>query len=935
MLGTLSPQEFVTKWRGSALTERSAAQQHFLDICRLVGHPAPAEVDPTGESFTFERGASKQAGGHPAKGGTSQGWADVWKKGCFGWEYKGKHKDLDVAYQQLLQYRESLENPPLLVVCDFERIVVHTNFTNTIKRVVTITLDDLNTVEGLGRLRNVFYSQDAFRVDRTPDQVTQEAAAQFAQLADRLRQYGHKPQRIATFLIRLLFCLFAEDTGLLPDGLFSRLLAQARGRSKAFGDQLHQLFRAMADGGWFGADEIAQFDGRLFDDDAILELDGDGLRILGRVTALDWSSIEPSILGTLFQRSLDPAKRAQLGAHYTSKEDILLVVEAVVMAPLRRRWAVVQAQARDLAARRDAARGARRTKLHGELTALLTGFAGEIAALAVLDPATGSGNFLYVTLKQLLDLEKEVIALAGDLGVGRFFPSVSPGQLHGIEIDEYAHELAQATIWIGYIQWLRENGFGVPSDPILKPLDNIRLMDAILAHDGAGGLVEPEWPAVDAIVSNPPFLGGKRLRTELGDRYVEDLFRLYEGRVPREADLVCYWFERARAMIESGKLKRCGLLATQGIRGGANRRVLERIKETGGIFWAQSDRDWVLEGAAVHVSMIGFDDGSEVSPVLDGRPVPAIHANLTGSADLTRAARLPENAGLSFMGDTKGGAFDIGPELAVRMLAAPLNPNGRPNKDVLRPWINGMDVTGRPRGMWIIDFGVDMPEAAAALYETPFEYALEHIKPARVSSRTTRAEWWLHERPRPEMRAAIAPLRRFIATPTLSKHRLFVWVDGSTLPDHQVIVFARDDDYFFGILHSRVHEVWARGQGTQLREVESGFRYTPSTTFETFPFPWPPGREPAGDSRVEAIARAARELADQRDRWLNPEGAGEAELKRRTLTNLYNERPAWLTLAHRRLDDAVLAAYNWPGDVSDDDILARLLELNGERVRQT
>lgn len=223
----------------------------------------------------------------------------------------------------------------------------------------------------------------------------------------------------------------------------------------------------------------------------------------------------------------------------------------------------------------------------------------------MLDPACGSGNFLYVALKALLDLEKEVITLAADLDVGRFVPSVGPEQLRGIEVNEYAHELAQVTVWIGYIQWLRDNGFGTPAEPILKALDTIVHMDAVLALRN-GQPVEPVWPAADVVIGNPPFLGGNRIRQELGNAYVEALFHLYEGRVPAFADLVCYWFEHARELIEAGELQRAGLLATNSIRGGANRKVLERIKRSGDIFMAWSDRPWVLEGAAVRVSMVGF-----------------------------------------------------------------------------------------------------------------------------------------------------------------------------------------------------------------------------------------------------------------------------------------------------------------------------------------
>jgi type II restriction/modification system DNA methylase subunit YeeA len=748
-----------------------------------------------------------------------------------------------------------------------------------------------------------------------------------------LRRRGHDPEQAAHFLMRLLFCLFAEDIGLLPRGLFGRLVAATRAHPAAFAAQLRQLFAAMATGGWFGTDLVEHFNGGLFADDLVLDLTSDDLAVLARATALDWASVEPAIFGTLFERSLDPGKRAQLGAHYTSREDIVLIVEPVLMAPLRRRWADVQAEALDLAAKRDAATGATRTRQEQALQRLLYDFAGEIARVRVLDPACGSGNFLYVALKHLLDLEKEVISFALAHRLTAFIPQVDPGQLYGIELNAYAHELAQVVVWIGYIQWLHDNGFGIPSHPILKPLENIRRMDAVLTHDEAGRPVEPAWPEADVIIGNPPFLGDKKMRSELGSPYVNDLRRLYEGRVPGGADLVCYWFERARHHIDRGCAERAGLLATQGIRGGANRRVLERIKQTGDIFMAWSDREWVLEGATLHVSLVGFDAGSELMRLLDGVPSSAIFADLRGGVDLTVARRLAENAGIASIGDQKTGPFDISPGIAQEMLSAPVNPNGRPNSDVVRPWSNGSDVVRRPRGMWIIDFGVDTPEAVAALYEQPFEYVRTRVKPVRDRStdEKLRRLWWLHERPRPELREWLTGLSRFIATPTLSKHRIFVWLTSPTLPDKQLAIIAREDDYCLGVLHSRAHELWARSQGTQLREAESGCRYTPSTTFDPFPFPWPPGQEPAGDPRVEAIAQAARELVEKRDAWLNPPGATEAQLKDRTLTNLYNQRPAWLELAHRKLDAAVCDAYGWPHELSDEAILERLLVLNLER----
>ena len=392
---------FIAKWSASRRTERAAAQEHFIDLCRLLGEQTPNEADPTGEDYAFEKGATKTSGG--------QGWADVWKRGRFAWEYKGKHANLRAAYQQLLQYREDLDNPPLLVVCDLDRFEVHTNFTGTAKQVYAFDLADLAAPTATGTsalppldvLRAVFTQPERLRPERTAEYVTEQAAAEFATLAESLRQRGVDPERAAHFLMRLLFCLFAEDIDLLPRRLFTRLVEQTRRRPAAFQAVLRDLFAKMKGGGFFGADEIAYFNGGLFaddtpglhpqspqrsvqpwrSDDETLEVTTADLAVLERAARLDWASVEPAIFGTLFERSLDPDKRSQLGAHYTSREDILLIVEPVLIAPLRRRWAAVREQAEELIARRDAASGGARTRREQrELERLLMDFAGEIAA---------------------------------------------------------------------------------------------------------------------------------------------------------------------------------------------------------------------------------------------------------------------------------------------------------------------------------------------------------------------------------------------------------------------------------------------------------------------------------------------------------------------------------------------------------------------------
>jgi hypothetical protein len=924
----MTPQEFAAKWRGVTLKERSAAQERFLDICHMMGHKTPADADSTGDFFTFEKGAEKFGGEH--------GFADVWYKDHFAWEYKTRHKNSADALKQLVEYQGNLNNPPLLVVCDFERFEIHTKFTNTPTHMYRWTNDEIVKPENLRVLRALFFDPDMLRPQKTLAQVTEEAAADFARLAPMLTARGIEPHEAAHFLIRALFCLFAEDIGLLPNDLFTRVVTNSLDKPTTFKARIEGLFSAMAEGEVFGADNLPYFNGGLFADSRGLALEKTEREILRLATKRNWSDIEPAIFGTVFERSLDPAKPSQLGAHYTSREEILRIVEPVVMAPLRARWEQAREKAEELREERDrvfarysgivfdSAATQARNRVTKALEDHFTRFLLELGQVTILDPACGSGNFLYVTLALLMDLQNEVRAYAADCGVASMLPTVTPQQLYGFEINPYARELAQVVIWIGYLQWMLAHFNAYDDSPILKSMETVAERDAVLDLTDPEHPKEPVWPAVYAIVGNPPFIGGKKMRSDLGDSYVNHLFRVWNGRVARESDFVCYWFEKARAMIADGKAQRVGLLATNSIRGGANRETLKRIKEAGDIFMAWSDEPWTLDGAAVRISLIGFDGGAETARVLDGKPVAATNADLTASVDLTRARRLNENLRIAFMGDTKGGAFDIPADVAQRILAAPINSNGRSNVDVIRPWVNGLDITRRPRGMFIIDFAVRMSMEHAALYEQPFAWVERHVNPQRLASRSTRIEWWLHERPRPEMRDALAPLTRYIGSARVAKHRLFAWLTPEAPPDSQVIVIARDDDYTFGVLHSRAHELWALRTETWLG-VGNDPRYTPSTTFETFPFPCPT------EAQSENIGAAARDLNAKRDAWLNPSGASETELRKRTLTNLYNEPPMWLRLAHERLDTAVFAAYGWSPDSDDGELLTRLLALNLER----
>jgi hypothetical protein len=777
----LTPAEFVHRWRIFSQTENAGSQSHFIDLCDMLGERHPAASDSAGENYAFEKYVGKTRGG--------KGFADVWLRDHFAWEYKGKHKDLQKAYNQLNDYREQLGNPPLLVVCDLERFEVHTNFTATKKRVYAFDLEELNRnqvtatcpLPPLDVLRALFGDYNVLRPEHTDAQVTQEVAKKFSKLAERLeledRSRGASREQVAHFLMRLLFCLFADSIGLLPDHLFRHLIQNNRLSPPKFMRMLSSLFEAMSQPeGIFGPYAIKHFNGDLFNSSAVMTLDHGDLGVLYDVSRnYDWSRVAPAIFGTLFERSLDPKRRSLIGAHYTSEEDILLLVEPVLMRALEKRWAEAKQrilEVLEIERAEEAARDSRQARLRVDRKSeqLFGAWIEELTSIRVLDPACGSGNFLYVALRRMLDLWLEARNFATAQGISLVVPMVSPSQLYGIETEFYAHELASVVVWIGFLQWKHEHSVQEGLEPILEKLTNIEHGDAIMRYDDDGKPYEPTWPKADFIIGNPPFLGGKLLRRELGDEYVNNVFDVYEARVKAESDLVVYWFEKARAVVENTPDVRVGLLATQAIRGGANRNVLDRIKSTSNVFWAWSDRKWLLKGAAVRVSMVGFGAVIDEPLELNGESVAAIHSDLTRGTDVTAASRLDENKNLCFMGTTKAGPFDLDPETARKMLAAPINPNGRPNSDVVRPWINALDIARRPRGMYIIDFGVDMDEQVANLYELPFEYVRRHVySDRRKNRRESYAEkWWIHAEPRPELRVAISSLPRFIVTTRVS-----------------------------------------------------------------------------------------------------------------------------------------------------------------------
>jgi type II restriction/modification system DNA methylase subunit YeeA len=595
----MTPQEFVRKWRPVALTERQTAQEHFGDLCRLLGEPTPIEADPEGIDYAFEKGANRATGG--------RGWADVWKRGRFAIEYKKRHANLGAALKQLLNYAGALANPPLLLTCDTDRIEINTNWNDVVSTQIVIRLEELLDPEKLQILKTVFTDPDALKPVKKRADVTAEAAKSFASLADRLRRRGHRPEQVAHFVNQLLFCLFAQDSQLFEDRLFEKFLRQARRTPTQAESLLRGLFGLMAKGGLYGLDRVEWFNGSLFKDDVVLPLDKDDLKILEDAALMNWSAIEPAIFGTLFERGLDPSKRSQLGAHYTDATMIGRIVDAVITKPLLAEWAEVREQITQrlsvpapesaettsqkrrkasspslFASLPTAAPAEPRQRIRqravspeSEAKEARDAFLDRLRKFRVLDPACGSGNFLYVALMALKDIELQVIIEGEELGIARVFPMIGPDSVLGLEINSYAVELARVTVWIGEIQWMRRKGYDFSRSPVLNALPGIVEQDAIL--DPVTGQ-EPAWPPVDVIVGNPPFLGSKFHLRRLGGDYVQRLRAAYAGRVPPGADLVCYWFEKARAMAAGGQVHRVGLLATKSIANAEpSRQVLDRI----------------------------------------------------------------------------------------------------------------------------------------------------------------------------------------------------------------------------------------------------------------------------------------------------------------------------------------------------------------------
>ncbi len=732
------------------------------------------------------------------------------------------------------------------------------------------------------------------QVDVTRDAVSLITGL-FASLRER-RAEGSDVLR--DFILQSVWCMFAEDLGLLPKHQFTRLvdgLIATPSRSSA--DDIGQLFRWLNDpasqrpsqGAYAGAPYA---NGGLFRQAAGVHLERAELDLLREACAYNWTQVQPQIFGSLLEGGLGHDKQWALGAHYTAEADIQKVIQPTIVRPWMERIQGLTTHKEALEAQADLTR------------------------YVVLDPACGSGNFLYVAYRELRriearlrDRESELRTKAGlqDQGtLAAFFPV---SNLQGIDIDGFAIGLARVTIWIGHKLAVDELGISEATLP-LADLSGICVGDAL----------RMPWPRADAIIGNPPFHGSQKIRGVLGDDYVDWLKREFKAGIK---DYCVYWFRKAHDHLPTGG--RAGLVGTNSIsQNRARGASLEYIVESGGVITdAVSKQPW--PGAAfVNVSIVNWTKDPASAPracMLDGQEVDGVNASLcaVGRTGETHVHRLAGNRRLAFQGPKPvGKGFVLMPRDAHELLALP----NVASDGVLRPYITGHDLANTPSQTptrFVIDFDQRTLEEANA-YPELVAHLRQTVKHERAtnSDKYAREHWWLHGRPVLAMRDAISKLNRYVVGTATGKRVLFCWCARTTCPSNVTNVFAFEDDYAMGVLASRIHGEWARAQSSTFGV---GIRYTPTSAFATFAFPPAPT-----DAQREAVADACRAVFARRSEICITQQIG--------LTTLYNQVDdgAWADLKalHLALDQAVAEAYGWPKSIAQDvdETNSRLLALN-------
>jgi hypothetical protein len=1037
---------FIARWKESGGAERANYAAFLTELCGVLGvaSPEPNVNDPARDAYVFERAVTF----HHPDDSTSAGRIDLYKRGAFVLEAKqgieaespalfdlappdapaGRRRSAAVrgtkrwsdlmvrARGQAEAYAKALPTeegwPPFLIVCDVGHCFeLFADFSGTGKHYVQfpdangfrIPLDALSDPAIRERLRQVWTEPHSLDPVHEKAKVTRAVAGYLAELARSLEAAGHAPETVARFLTRCLFTMFAQSVGLLPsDTAFTDLLTALRGKPEAFKPMAEDLWKAMDRGTFSPAlrSDLRRFNGGLFATNAggvdALPIDGLQLGLLIDAASRDWSQVEPAIFGTLLERALNKAERGKLGAHFTPRGYVERLVLPTILDPIREKWEAAKAAALQQAA------GGDLKQARDEIRVFHTW----LCSLRILDPACGSGNFLYVTMEHMKRLEGDVIDLLASLGedtrqhaLGGTGLEVDPHQFLGLELNPRAQAVAEMVLWIGYLQWhYRTHGKTAPAEPILRNFRNIECRDALLVQDRVEVVrdkhgrpesvwdgktykthpitgeevpddaarieltryVDPrpaDWPKAEFIIGNPPFVAGKDFRAEFGSGYAEALWKAYPY-LPSAADIVMYWWHKAAALVARGEAQRFGFITTNSMHQVFARRVVQaalEARQSVSILFAIPDHPWVdgAGNAAVRIAMTvgeaGKQDGrllivTSETPGADGEVNVTLKeqrgkilANLRIGADVAAATPLLANEGLCSPGVKLHGAGFIVTAQQAESLGLGKTVG---LESVIKTYRHGKDLTGRARGVKVIDlFGLDEQEARDR-FPTVYSHVLDRVKPERDQNPrpSYKRTWWIFGEPRRELRKAMAGLSRYIATGETAKHRIFQFLDAETRPDNMVICFALDDAYYLGVLSSRIHVEWSLKAGGRIGYGNDP-RYNKTVCFDPFPFP------PASSSVQARIRQLGEELDSHRKARL-------AANNRLTLTGLYNvlekERAGEaldeedraihqegqvgiLRALHDALDAAVSDAYGWPAELTTEEILSRLTALNRER----
>ena len=994
---------FIARWSASGDAERANKDSFLNELCGVldVERPHPKTGDPSRDLYVFEKDVIRTRAG-----GTSIGRVDLYKHGSFLLEAKQgaatgpKRRDspawnqlMSAAHGQALGYASNLDTPPpFLLVCDigycfdvyasFDGTGVYRAFPDGHRK--RIFLRDLAAHADL--LRAIWTDPHSLDPSKRTAAVTRDIAEQIAALARALEAAGQDPERVATFLMRCLFTMFAEDIGLLPEKPFSHALENWwLPNPPSFPSGVGSLWRAMDRGADYVTGKLLQFNGGLFSTHDAPVLTKEQLILLLMAAKSDWSQVDPSIFGTLLERALNPKERHRLGAHYTPRSYVERLVKPTIEEPLRGDWDLVRAEVQQLVDLGKVEEAQKR----------VLAFHHTLCRTRVLDPACGTGNFLYVTLDLFKRLESEVLAQLSELGYKQIGLEmeryrVTPEQFLGIEVKRWAKEIAELVLWIGYLQWqIRQPGgaLTVPQ-PVLRDYGNIVCRDAVLAYDreelllddkgkpvtrwdGETMKVSPvtgekipdeaarvpvyryvnprqaEWPQADFIIGNPPYIGNKRMRLALGDGYVEALRRAHDD-VPETADYVMYWWNQAAKLVGERKIRRFGLITTNSIMQAFNRSVVEKHFGRGvALTFAVPDHPWVdsVDGAAVRVSLTCCSKGgapglllSVVSEHVDSDGSIAadfnsltgrINADLTIGVDVSRARPLQANLGLAFRGITLvGDGFIVSKDMF-------------PGSRVVRPFVGAKALLSGATIRYVLDlFGLSEPEALRN-YPGEYQHLLSSVRPFRIQQqrRLYAQNWWIFAEPRPGLRRALRGLERYLCTVETAKHRWFAFVPQDALPEQTVVAICLSDAAWYGVLSSGVHTHWSDKVGATLEDRP---RYSIATCFDMFPFP----------SCTEDQKQRIRTLGEALDAHRKRQQSLHPKL---TITGMYNvleklrsgepltekEREiheqglvSVLKQIHDDLDAAVFDAYGWPATLTDEEILERLVALNHERAEE-